>query len=102
MNKMLFTIIFSAAASSCTQEFVPAPPTCQRVYELSDKYDSDTLFIKTDTLWPWGRYANVFCKSDTLIFSQFNDSLHGCEPQGYQRTRYVIGDKKTLPLIFKK
>ncbi len=97
MKKLLILLFFTA----CTKEYTSPVPQCQRVYYLSDKYTFDTVYLKTDTLWPWGRYNNVFCGKDTLIFSNYRDSFRVCGIQIYEVLRCVIGDKITYPKIYK-
>jgi hypothetical protein len=77
-------------AASCRK--VPMrEPTCQRVYMFNDHYNSDTLYTTSDTLWPWGRYANALCDSDLVEIKNYMPILQGCQPQGYQRIHYSIG-----------
>lgn len=89
------------AACSCTKPVEPTP-TCQRVYFLSDKYRialADTMYMFTDSLWPWGRYNNVFCGQDTLQFKN-TEELKFCGQDIYEIRRFVIGDKKTTHKVF--
>jgi hypothetical protein len=82
---------------SCTKPILEQP-SCQRVYMLADWYDYDTNYLRTDTLWPWGRYHNDFCGNDTLQFVN-GGLLRLCEDSTFEMIRYVIGNKITQPWI---
>jgi hypothetical protein len=100
MKKLSIAVLLIAG---CTKLYVEHPP-CQRVYMLSDKYTLDTSYIRTDTLWPWGRYNNAFCNSDTLIFYQSVQPtpLQICGKDNLVIIRYVVGNKITFARIYNK
>ncbi len=94
--KILFVLfLFSCSKSELKQ------PTCKRVYCLVDKYNYNKDYIRTDTLWPFGRYGNDFCNADTLRFVT-QPTVFFCTDSTYEITRYVIGNKITEPTIFVK
>jgi hypothetical protein len=79
-----------AALTSCRK--VPMrEPTCQRVYMFNDHYNGDTVYTNSDTLWPWGQYANALCDSDLADIKNYKPILQGCVPGGYQRIHYSVG-----------
>lgn len=88
-------------AIGCTKAQDLPESTCQRVYYLSDKYTVDTFFVRTDTLWPWGRTNNVFCNDELNQFRIPNDSFIVCSIQMYEVRRFVIGNIITHPRIYK-
>lgn len=92
---ILFIFIFTACSKVELKQ-----PTCKRVYCLSDRYTYDTVYLRTDTLRPFGRYHNDFCGSDTLKFVT-QPMLFLCTDSTFEIVRYVIGDKITQPKIFK-
>jgi hypothetical protein len=75
--------------SSCTKEYVQNP-TCFRYIELSDKYNSEMIFIKTDTLYPSGKLETYACGEDVEKIQNYVPRMQGCETGGYQVFRYVI------------
>src|SRR6188768_3777014 len=99
----MFTLTIFLALISCTKQTIPEP-TCQRVYILSDKYRSDSTFIQTDSIWPWGRYNNVFCGEELADLSAIKDTTRPCvvpnpliPDMKIETIRYVIGNKITHP-----
>lgn len=82
-------VILSILFFSCTKEYIENP-TCRRYLELSDKYDGEMHFLRTDTLWPNGRIANEVCDSDLLRLKNYVPFVEGCTTGGYQEFRYVI------------
>ena len=89
--RILFVLfLFSCSKSELKQ------PTCKRVYCLVDKYNRDTVYMRTDTLWPHGRYGNDFCNEDTLRFVT-QPIIFMCMDSTYEILRYVIGNKITRP-----
>jgi len=101
---IIFIIIMCWLMSMCScskdNEYIQNP-ICKRVYELSDKYKLDSSYIKTDTLWPWGKYNNVFCNSDTLQFVNLTVSMKVCTTETLEIRRYVIGNVITKPNLYK-
>jgi len=99
--KHLFIFATFIWLAACNKE-EPIKPTCQRVYFLSDKYTYDTIYVKTDSLWPWGKHNNDFCNSDTLQFSNDERILKICADSTLEVRRWVIGNKITSYTIFRK
>ena len=64
-------------------------PTCYRYLELSDKYDGELIYIRTDTIFPNGIYNNVVCNEDTLKLINFKGKMEGCG-SGWQQIRYLL------------
>lgn len=86
--------------TGCSKAELPEV-NCKRVYYLSDRYTLDTVYLKTDTLWPYGRYHNDFCGSDTLQFTSKVSFLLLCADSTYEIKRWVVGDVASQPKIFK-
>lgn len=86
---MKYILLLLILAGCSKTKFAPAP-TCKRVYELCDRYTRDTVFIRTDTIWPWGRYNNWFCGKDTLQFINHITAGTICADSTYQVTRYAM------------
>lgn len=100
MKKLIPSLIIISLLIAGCSKYEPIQPTCKRVYCLSDRYSYDTVYLRTDTLWPFGRYHNEFCGSDTLKFVTL-PMLFLCADSTYEIVRYVIGNKITQPKIFK-
>jgi hypothetical protein len=99
MKKLLF-ITLIALFISCTKENIKEP-TCQRIFMLSDKYSIDTVYLRTDSIFPWGRLHNDFCGEQLNQFKSDTSLLRLCEDQTFERKRYVIGNVITQPFIYK-
>jgi hypothetical protein len=76
--------------SCCTKQYIEHP-TCQRFVEVSDKYDFKMHYIRTDTLFPMGRIANVICGDSVNILRNYKSPITGCQNIGYQQFRYIVG-----------
>lgn len=96
MKKLLIILLLAGCSKVELKQ-----PTCKRVYCLSDRYSYDSVYLKTDTLWPFGRYRNDFCDKDTLKFVT-QPILFLCDDSTFEIRRYVIGDKITQPSILKQ
>ena len=67
-----------------------------------DKYNSDTIYLRTDTLHPFRQYENYLC-GDSLINQWRNTKvfLQGCERDGFEMFRYRVANEISKPVIFK-
>jgi hypothetical protein len=86
--KPVLIILLVLALASCTKEYIEQP-TCYRYLELSDKYDGEMVYLKTDTLWPGGRQSTYACDDELKKIENYKPHAEGCE-QGYQVIRYEI------------
>lgn len=71
---------------------------------LIDNYNPDTLYNgHTDTFWYSGVRGKVgiMCDTNLINIKNYVPFLQGCERDGYISIRYVIGNKKTNPIIYK-
>lgn len=96
MKKLLVILLLAGCSKVELKQ-----PTCKRVYCLSDRYSYDSVYLRTDTLWPFGRYHNDYCDSDTLQFVT-QPMLYLCADSTFEIRRYVIGDRTTQPITIKK
>jgi hypothetical protein len=85
---LLLGVIVMLFSCSKNGEYIQKP-TCYRYLELSDKYNGELIYLRTDTLWPQGRYNNVACGDDTLKLMKIFP-LEGCDNGGFQRMRYLL------------
>ena len=96
----LLLVLALTVATQCTKQQMRIP-TCQRVYVLQDHYRLDSVYLRSDSLWPWGRFNNVFCGRDTDQFiTEKLQLVRVCGTDELTATRYVIGNKITEPLTF--
>ena len=94
-------ILVLTMAAQCVKHALPVA-TCQRVYVLADYYRLDTVYLRTDSLWPWGRLNNAFCGRDTLVFTKYEPKpVQVCGTSQLVAVRYVVGNKVTQSKIFK-
>lgn len=94
-------ILVLTVATQCVKQALPVA-TCQRVYVLADYYRLDTVYLRTDSLWPWGRLNNAFCGRDTLAFTRYEPKpVQACGTDQLVAIRYVVGNKITQSKIFK-
>jgi hypothetical protein len=84
----IYLLVLIIVLSSCWKSELPTP-TCKRVYCLSERYTIDMKYIRTDTLWPFGRLHNDFCGSDTLQFVN-PPILFLCADSTYEIKRYIL------------
>ena len=89
MKYILLLILFASCVK--TKEYIQKP-TCYHFLVLSDKYDGEMIYLRTDTLntqWEQtsGTLTNYVCNDDTAMFYKVNP-LVGCE-SGWQRFRYI-------------
>jgi hypothetical protein len=90
---------------SCSKNEIIAQSTCDRATLLSDKYSSDSVFLKTDTLW----FDAHLCGKDLQNIKAAKDYwIIFCSPPiqsmpsfTIEHCRYVIGNKITYPLRLK-
>ncbi len=73
--------------SSCKKSDYVQKPTCFRYLELSDKWDGEMIYMRTDTIWPNNRLSQIACNDDTAIFYK-TFPLTGCAG-GWQQFRYI-------------
>jgi len=85
---VLFGIIVMLFSCSKNGEYIQRP-TCYRYLELSDKYNGELIYLRTDTIYPQGVYNNVACGDDTMKLMQ-SFPLEGCENGGFQQMRYLL------------
>jgi len=85
---------------SCSKDYVEKP-TCQRVFMYVDKYDSDTIYLRTDTLHPFKEYENYLCDDELMKWRNHKPTLQGCERDGFEMFRYQVGNEISKPIIYK-
>lgn len=96
----MILVLTLTVATQCVKQALPAA-TCQRVYVLADYYRLDTVYLRTDSLWPWGRLNNAFCGRDTLVFARHQSQpVQVCGTSQLVAIRYVVGNKITQSKIF--
>lgn len=90
---LLYFLVLACVAHlfSCSKSDYIEHPTCRRYIEVSDKFDGDMNYIRTDTLWPNGRIANEVCNADLDSMRAYVPNVEGCPTGGYQEFRYLIG-----------
>lgn len=97
--KKIILILLSLVMILCGCVKETTDQNCQQVYELSDKYTRDSVFIRTDTLKPWGD-NNIICGKDLMVLSNSNPSWQLCDQEIIEYRRYVIGNKITYAKTF--
>ena len=79
--------------TSCSKDRIDSP-NCDTVCLLSDKYTSDSVYLRTDTLW---KDDNI-CGEDLIRLSKLQESwIVLCADMSIERWRYVVGNKVTQP-----
>ena len=77
--------------SNCTKDSL-ASPKCDKVCLLSDKYNSESVYIRTDTLWK----DDHICGEDLIRLSKKQDFwIVLCADMTIEHWRYVVGNKLT-------
>ncbi len=84
---IILLILVIILLNSCTKGDYIKKPTCFRYLELSDKWDAELNYQKTDTIWPNNRLSQIVCDDDTSIFYT-SFPLTGCIT-GWQQFRYI-------------
>jgi hypothetical protein len=89
------TALFSFC--NCSKQSVELPK-CDKVCLLSDKYTSDSTFIRTDTLW---KDDNI-CGEDLIRLKKEQDFwVTLCADMTIEHWRYVVGNTVTHPAQLK-
>ncbi len=86
---MLAVLVYLLAITmtSCTKGDYIQKPTCFRYLELSDKWDGEMIYMRTDTIWANDPHSQIACNDDTAIFYK-TFPLTGCAT-GWQQFRYI-------------
>ena len=74
-------------------------PRCERACLLSDKYTSDTIYVRTDTLWKDYNLCGKWLDSIKVLIGK-DEWLRLCDTSfswRYEVWRYVIGNEVTWP-----
>lgn len=99
---ILILICWLMTMCSCSKYEWVESTKCNWVYLYSDKYTSDTIYLRTDTLHPFKQYENYLCDSSLTNWRNHKTFLKGCERDGYEQFRYSIGTEISKPVIYKK
>ena len=96
----LWLLCWLMVMCSCSKTQWEEKPTCQRVFMYSDKYNSDTIYLRTDTLHPFKEYENYLCDLELLKWRNQKPVLQGCERDGFEMYRYRVGNELSKPIFF--
>jgi hypothetical protein len=97
--KLFISIAILFLFAGCSKNINKITPTCEFYTLLSDKYTGDSSYIRTDTLSPKYAYA---CGKDLDSCKKYAIQwLNNCGNNTIECLRYVFGNKKTDPIIFK-
>lgn len=101
------TIILAAILffTSCSKNEIIPQEKCDRATLLSDKYSSDSIFLKTDTAWTdphlCGKWLEEIkqAKDSWVIFC--TPPISSLPTFTIEHLRYVVGNKITSPIKLK-
>ena len=86
---------------SCMKNTGFKEPTCEFYCLLSDKYTTDSVYIRTDTLWGKGGYAYVCGRDLDSCKVRMIQWFSNCEDNTIECLRYVFGRVASSPPMLK-
>lgn len=88
--ELLLFCLLLAVLGSCTKstEYIQRP-TCYRYIEIVKHWDGEMSPMKTDTIYPSGKYATILCNDDTLMENEQLPRV-GCPSLGYWQVSYAL------------